>query len=362
MPSSGEALDPGARRFLEPRFGMDFGHVRVHTDATAAAQAGAIDAAAFTLGHHIAFAAGQYAPATPAGRTLLAHELAHTVQQAGASAGGHGIGGRPALHLSSGRAGPAIQRQQPRVQVRSPVFEETVTQLSTVAGAAGGRSMMDAERRHAAAIFANSIDYDRVRLIPVDALQFRTVGNNIYIPNDFTIDDAYYAQTLIHELVHVWQYQHTGTSYISRSLVAQIGGALRGSRNIAYDYRLSAGDSFYDFNPEQQGLIVENYYSMLRDQREITASPTTAQYTSNHLDSSGNWQWLSAADRLAEIQRELPLHEPLIAQVRASLPRPEIDLLQERAMEGMGNRGQDIFQVPEERQLTPLRPLVELRF
>jgi hypothetical protein len=67
----------------EARFGHDFSRVRVHTDATAAEAARAVHALAFTAGEHIVFASGQYAPAGT-GKRLLAHELAHVVQQAGA--------------------------------------------------------------------------------------------------------------------------------------------------------------------------------------------------------------------------------------------------------------------------------------
>jgi len=69
------------RQFFEPRFGVDFSRVRVHTDARAASAADAIGAHAFTSGSHVAFASGQFSPATAAGRTLIAHELAHVVQQ-----------------------------------------------------------------------------------------------------------------------------------------------------------------------------------------------------------------------------------------------------------------------------------------
>ena len=66
---------------MEPRFGRDFGGVRVHTDARAAASARDVGAFAYTLGNNIVFGAGQFAPGTQEGRQLLAHELAHTVQQ-----------------------------------------------------------------------------------------------------------------------------------------------------------------------------------------------------------------------------------------------------------------------------------------
>jgi hypothetical protein len=77
----GTPLDTADRAFLEPRFNRDFGKVRVHADEPAARSAAAVGAAAYTVGPHIAFAAGRYAPATDSGRQLLAHELAHVIQQ-----------------------------------------------------------------------------------------------------------------------------------------------------------------------------------------------------------------------------------------------------------------------------------------
>jgi hypothetical protein len=66
---------------MEARFGHDFRQVRLHDDAAAAASAQGINARAYTFGHDIVFAAGQFAPAITAGKRLLAHELAHVVQQ-----------------------------------------------------------------------------------------------------------------------------------------------------------------------------------------------------------------------------------------------------------------------------------------
>jgi hypothetical protein len=60
---------------------IDFSSVRVHTDARAAASARALDARAYTVGPHIVFDSGEYAPGTSAGSRLLAHELSHAVQQ-----------------------------------------------------------------------------------------------------------------------------------------------------------------------------------------------------------------------------------------------------------------------------------------
>ncbi len=80
---SGRPLDPATRSYMEPRFGHDFSQVRVHTDARAAESARAVNARAYTLGQDVVFGAGQYAPGTADGNRLLAHELAHVVQQGG---------------------------------------------------------------------------------------------------------------------------------------------------------------------------------------------------------------------------------------------------------------------------------------
>ena len=87
MTASGRPLDHAARSQFEARFGRDFGGVRVHTDPAAAVAADAISANAFTMGQEIFFAAGRFDPHTREGQRLLAHELTHTVQQAGAEAG-----------------------------------------------------------------------------------------------------------------------------------------------------------------------------------------------------------------------------------------------------------------------------------
>ncbi len=112
---------------MESRFGEDFGSVRVHRGSEAAAAARARRARAFTAGSHVVFGAGQYAPESASGRHLLAHELAHVVQQSrGGSSGGRAErqslerqAERGAEQLSAGQgpvrvagaSGLAVQRQ-----------------------------------------------------------------------------------------------------------------------------------------------------------------------------------------------------------------------------------------------------------
>ena len=78
---AGRPLGSETRAFFEPRFGHDFGAVRVFADDRAAASARSLDARAYTTRGSIVFGAAQYAPHTWAGKRLLAHELAHVIQQ-----------------------------------------------------------------------------------------------------------------------------------------------------------------------------------------------------------------------------------------------------------------------------------------
>ena len=77
LSSPGSPLPADTRSFMESRFGADFMNVRVHTDSLAAESAAAVQAKAYTVGSHIAFGPG----ASLSDKHLLAHELAHTVQQ-----------------------------------------------------------------------------------------------------------------------------------------------------------------------------------------------------------------------------------------------------------------------------------------
>lgn len=93
--SAGQPLDAADHAFFRPRFGHDFSKVRVHTDGRAAESARSVNASAYTVGDHVVFGEGQYSPSTTTGGKLLAHELAHTVQQS--------RGGQPPLPESYGQ-------------------------------------------------------------------------------------------------------------------------------------------------------------------------------------------------------------------------------------------------------------------
>jgi len=110
MPDSGTAtgavkqggmpMSKEQRSYFEPRFGVDFSSVRLHADGKAADAARFVQARAYTVGRDIVFGAGEYKPTTTQGKRLLAHELAHVVQQTAPS-------------LNRGQKEPVHQMRQP---------------------------------------------------------------------------------------------------------------------------------------------------------------------------------------------------------------------------------------------------------
>jgi hypothetical protein len=100
----GHPLNPESRAFMEPRFQRDFGHVRVHADSRAAESARAVGALAYTVGRDIVLGSGHQDPQSPSGRRLLAHELAHVVQQQGGRSRSGLSGGMPEVSPAEQRA------------------------------------------------------------------------------------------------------------------------------------------------------------------------------------------------------------------------------------------------------------------
>ncbi len=79
--SGGRPLEPDVRADMEARLGHDFSDVRVHDDSAAAASATAVNAHAYTVGSNVVFQRDKYEPSSQEGKTALAHELTHVVQQ-----------------------------------------------------------------------------------------------------------------------------------------------------------------------------------------------------------------------------------------------------------------------------------------
>lgn len=110
--SPGQPLDTTTRAFMEPRFRHDFSGVRVHTDQRANESARAVNAAAYTVGQNVVFTNRMFRPAEASGRQLLAHELAHVVQQ-----GRGGLSGS-SNELSVGAPGSALEAEADHTAAR----------------------------------------------------------------------------------------------------------------------------------------------------------------------------------------------------------------------------------------------------
>ena len=317
--SSEVPLEPSTRVDMESRFARDFAGVRVHTDTRAQESAEALGAKAFTLGDDIYFGKGRYAPSTTEGRALVAHELTHVVQQHGqtpAPAACTMEPGRSAAEREADAASRAVVEGRPLgpiaaqasglvqrsilgdiggalfgvaagalvgLAVGGPIGALIGGVLGGVAGLAIGdaesaekRGLTGPEETEAELVFGRSLDYGAVKIAeaPIMAIgaNARTPFDTIYFPpgtSKLAFSD--FMPWLIHELTHAWQYQH------GVSVATKLWHALHGAK--AYEYggeaalvaSAAAGKHFTDFNTEQQGDILRDYYRALKAGRSTVA-------------------------------------------------------------------------------------------
>ncbi len=157
LASPGQPLEGETRALMEPRFAHDFSGVRVHTDGQAAESARAVDAQAYTVGRHLVFSAGHYAPATAAGRALLAHELTHVVQQGSTSPA------PDAIHVLGAQDDPLESEAR---QVAASIFQPVTTSGIT------GRNGLLVQRQPAS---SRGAGLPRLQLLPALNLPVATV-------------------------------------------------------------------------------------------------------------------------------------------------------------------------------------------
>jgi hypothetical protein len=127
--SPGQPLDQATRAFMETRFGYDFSGVRVHTDRQAAQSAAGVEARAYTVGHDVVFGTREFAPGSHQGKRLIAHELAHVIQQT--SLNQSGLGPTPFLQRQPAVPNPRVRE---RVVKQANVAERgrTVVKIEVV--------------------------------------------------------------------------------------------------------------------------------------------------------------------------------------------------------------------------------------
>lgn len=353
--SGGQPLPEAARQFFEPRFGADFGDVRVHTGEQAAQAASSLNARAYTLGSDIVFGAGEYDPSSTGGQRLLAHELTHVVQQRSAppmiqrdlsaynkekvdfmpNYGDPGMGSTTYTTISA--EAPGIRSALSQLIADGKVSEiksssgnkswfaanhhknaqladiekafsdagysdagklarslydihgeylysnqtiTTVTLFGDYSSSSGAkvsternRSLTEYEIRQARRVFKDAIKYNDVTIaegsisakIGSVGGYARTIGNTIYFPAGSTRSMA----LMIHELTHVWQYQTTGWTYAPKALWAQVAEGYSytpegKTADDALNEARAAGKTLTDFNKEQQGDILADYFRRLQ--------------------------------------------------------------------------------------------------
>ncbi len=106
----GRPLEAPIRSYMERSFDRNFASVRIHDDVTAARFSEGLGARAFTIGADIAFGAGEYRPGTSTGDALIAHELAHTIQQGSRTPGASGGAEDGSLEQQAEHASSAAMR------------------------------------------------------------------------------------------------------------------------------------------------------------------------------------------------------------------------------------------------------------
>jgi hypothetical protein len=135
--SGGQPLTPDVRTEMESRLGHDFGDVRVHTDSAAHDSAKSVNAHAYTVGSDVVFQRDTYDPSSSAGKTMLAHELTHVVQQRAGAVDGAPVAG-----------GIRVSDPSDRFEREASANAERVMSVSapapTVAAAAGAAVQRDA--------------------------------------------------------------------------------------------------------------------------------------------------------------------------------------------------------------------------
>lgn len=172
--------------------------------------------------------------------------------------------------------------------------------LGGVVGAVGGfavgdklstesRSLSSDEIAYAREIYAGSVDYGPITITRDSAISAgapKTIGNTIHLKstkpwNHFVGDTMELTnqgrECLIHEMCHVWQYQHGGYAYIGDSLWAQLKASIGGGdRGGAYEWQDAdaAGIPWEDWNPEQQAKAVEDYNIAFRAVQDAQARGT----------------------------------------------------------------------------------------
>lgn len=143
-----------------------------------------------------------------------------------------------------------------------PQLERALIGASRMSGA--GRPLYGIERDLLQGLFGDSLSLDPIRVVETRWLNAPTVlGNTIRVRPGYAFSGVR-ASVLVHEAMHLWQFQHQGTGYITDSVYHNVRSLLRtGRRSLAYlNYQLDAESRLSDFTSEQQATLVADYYEL----------------------------------------------------------------------------------------------------
>jgi hypothetical protein len=228
----GRSLDPGVHARVAPALGDGLEDVRVHDGPEAAGLARAVDARAFTVGGDVFFGEGEHRPGTAEGDGLIAHELAHVVQQRGASTAGPlrvSQPGDPSEREAGAAASHALQRAPKRAKTQTITFGEGETDVIE-----GRRRTLDPSSRGSAEQeILNRINEIRSRLVMTE--------KNILTALDQFSDDQAFASSSEGEADFTGSFLTYAVKTILEQLAEHVGkegGLLPGLGTV---YSITAG-------------------------------------------------------------------------------------------------------------------------
>jgi hypothetical protein len=168
-----------------------------------------------------------------------------------------------------------------------------------------GRKLSKAERGYLEPIFRDTVDYDAVRIVEGDVgvldhgHSVFTIGYKIRVPkasSHYPLTDPIHHHDLVHEMVHVWQFENGGPDYVPEAIIAQQSGGnglwyddngypnpTAAPPGYGFDTAVAAGKRWPDFNPEQQATFIDcafvtptvdfshNVTTMMFNSRDYTA-------------------------------------------------------------------------------------------
>jgi hypothetical protein len=197
--SSGCPLDQSVRREMETHLHADLSSVRVHADPEQGASARDVDANAYTVGSHIVFAPGEYAPDTMSGKHLLAHELTHVVQQM-APGGASGAASRVARRddkPARARGKPEPKTAPAKAPAAQWVYGEVVLKGKAIDDLLHSQSIFPSEdNTHLAVDGRGKLGYDASYTTPADSFRWQKLKDVVDAKQKITVERVDLTQTI----------------------------------------------------------------------------------------------------------------------------------------------------------------------